>query len=781
MDRNDSPPKSPHDDNSNVSEEPGSMYEADTHQSVPRKRLGKYSRNRKLRREASKPTTLSLVELEKDSVVTSSSVDDSPVSPSDDLSQPPPQEVIDAEHKMFCAPEQPVDTTTTASVDPVTTDVAAEETPDYEADSTENAKEEIRDMEMKSIEDELKAVSLDAAAVHAEEKSLEDKPAGQEEKEEEEDDDVMVADLKEVPDVVVDLKVPEDVVPEQEPVPEVVEETGHVVTFPKSMAQLAEWAPCRFLVDANTNAITNRSDSQIRCHYSGVSETSKPLGPVVFVTPELGKWSAVGGLGVMVDELSQMLAEFNEETVMISPYYDRDRKGRQGYLTEDNIHWKMDIYVTFDHERIQVKVHEGVIKGVRLLFLQNQVYFPSPYPNRAQADTMKCVSLFCRAALEALCCLRIIPAVVVTNDWFTGLMPAYAKREHGGFFGDAFCNTTFFHIVHNLDPSYEGRIYPNPQDRALEAIHKLPVHLLVDQSWERVVVNPSRCAFMTSSTWGTVSPAYRWDLVHSSPLAAHMTRHQAPFAFPNGVPVALRTQQLEERAGTSHDEAKKTLQERYFNGRVDPTIPLFAFVGRITEQKGVHLICQAAWELAHILQGRVQILIGGKATWDETYSGNCARELQKLRHHMPHIVWADPNLFFTDGPVVNLGADFGLMPSLFEPGGIVQQEFFVAGTPVVAFKTGGLKDTVHEYDRNTRKGNGFNFQSYHQGDFVYAIKRACEVFAIPEQYHQLRQNARESVVDASCVGLAWLGEFYRLRGRGDDFIQRFKPACTPAA
>ena len=39
----------------------------------------------------------------------------------------------------------------------------------------------------------------------------------------------------------------------------------------------------------------------------------------------------------------------------------------------------------------------------------------------------------------------------------------------------------------------------------------------------------------------------------------------------------------------------------------------------------------------------------------------------------------------------NLAADFGLMPSLFEPCGIVQDEFFVAGTPVSAFSTGGLK------------------------------------------------------------------------------------------
>ena len=47
--------------------------------------------------------------------------------------------------------------------------------------------------------------------------------------------------------------------------------------------------------------------------------------------------------------------------------------------------------------------------------------------------------------------------------------------------------------------------------------------------------------------------------------------------------------------------------------------------------------------------------------------------------------------------MLSLGCDFGLMPSLFEPSGIVQQEYFAAGTPVIAFKTGGLKDTVFEY------------------------------------------------------------------------------------
>ena len=60
-------------------------------------------------------------------------------------------------------------------------------------------------------------------------------------------------------------------------------------------------------------------------------QTNK-LGPIVFCTPELGRWSTVGGLGVMVDELSQGMVSLGHDVYMISPYYERNRKGETGYL-----------------------------------------------------------------------------------------------------------------------------------------------------------------------------------------------------------------------------------------------------------------------------------------------------------------------------------------------------------------------------------------------------------------------------------------------------------------
>jgi starch synthase len=125
---------------------------------------------------------------------------------------------------------------------------------------------------------------------------------------------------------------------------------------------------------------------------------------------------------------------------------------------------------------------------------------------------------------------------------------------------------------------------------------------------------------------------------------------------------------------------------------------MFGFVGRVTRQKGVHLILDITDDLIRNHNGQIHILVAGPAEMKEAYSAECAYRMTRLRHIYPNNFWADPSLFFTDGTLVNVGCDFCLMPSEFEPGGIVQHEFFIGGTPVIAYKTGGLRDTVIEYN-----------------------------------------------------------------------------------
>jgi hypothetical protein len=92
------------------------------------------------------------------------------------------------------------------------------------------------------------------------------------------------------------------------------------------------------------------NDTPYDVHYPAIKAArdilkANKLGPIVFTAPELGRWSTVGGLGVMVDELTVGLADLGEDVYVISPYYDKNRKGETGYLAKDpaGIHYLQNI------------------------------------------------------------------------------------------------------------------------------------------------------------------------------------------------------------------------------------------------------------------------------------------------------------------------------------------------------------------------------------------------------------------------------------------------------
>ncbi|GAM27650.1 hypothetical protein SAMD00019534_108260 [Acytostelium subglobosum LB1] len=485
---------------------------------------------------------------------------------------------------------------------------------------------------------------------------------------------------------------------------------------------------------------------------------SNILGPIVFITPEIGRFSTVGGVGVMLDELTRSLQLLGVEVHIISPYYNYGKGGRTGYLEkEEGIKWQRNVVTYVGPDKVEVGVHEGTDRGLHLHFLHHFEYFPTPYNSGSPIHQLKTIVLFAKASLELLCQIRLLPSVIVTNDWFCGLVPGYAKA---GAFGTTFNGTTFFHLVHNLEEAYQGRIYPDGNDD-LNWIHQLHRDLIMDPHSHVPVLNASRCALLTCNNWGTVSKSYLFDLLRTSHLANLLHQFPQAFAHSNGIRVKERRTQLTTLA-TSRHEAKALLQKKYFN-LVDETIPIFSFVGRIVLQKGVHLILNAMRELIGHYQGKIQVLVGGMANMKDPYASSCAWSMQALTKQFPNSFWADPDAFFSDGALVNLGSDFGLMPSLFEPSGVVQQEYFAAGTPVIAFKTGGLKDTVFEYNQIDETGNGFTFEAHKHTDFVQALHRAFAIYQSPHHYAKIRERSYESVLDMSVVAEAWAKEFSRMR------------------
>ena len=419
------------------------------------------------------------------------------------------------------------------------------------------------------------------------------------------------------------------------------------------------------------------------------------IGPLVFITPEIGKWSNVGGLSTMVNELTQGLARapFNLDVTVVSPYYDQNSKGETNYLQRPeygSIPFKQTMMgIRVGSQAADVGIHVGVVNHVKLIFLHSPLFFPKTYPEGSSEYRVKGITLFAKASLEALCQLRIVPSIIITNDWFCGLVPAFVKDKK--FFGQTFVGTTTFHIIHNLAPDYEGRVWPEPPMRIdqYNEIHGLPQTLLVDQFWSEKVMNPSRCALLKSDQWATVSVSYREEILKESSLRSLLkSKFDKPFAYSNGLLVDVARKAIADKLKDSaqlasvdltresqlehHVTAKELLQKIYFpSARPDARVPLFAFVGRITKQKGIHLICDVAEALFR--EGKnVQFIVGGGINKGEKYSEQQADRLRALHQQYPEKFWSNPGQFFSDGKLVNLGADWALMPSEFEPGGIVQ-------------------------------------------------------------------------------------------------------------
>ena len=517
--------------------------------------------------------------------------------------------------------------------------------------------------------------------------------------------------------------------------------------------------------------------------YTDVIAKSNKYGPICFITPELGRWSTVGGLGVMVDELTTCLSKLGQDIYIVTPYYHKNRKGQVDYLLDDAsgfIHLN-DFEVKID-KSYKFEIYFGKVNGVKLYFMHNEEVFPSPYADGDFQFTLREIVLMGKASLELLCNIRVIPSLIVTNDWFTGLTPGYGK---GGHFGEAFKYTTFFHICHNLEEAYEGRLYiPLFCNDTFNYIHQLDVNWIIDPSWQKKVINSSRCALLKSDQWGTVSKSYMADLLSSSPLKNIMKMHKCPFGYPNGIFKKNRIEKIKEMIVKVLNEdnikkdindidifdielrkkCKEKIQKKYFKlSSLDDSIPVFSFVGRLTQQKGVLLILQTAEKI--IKNYKIQIIIGGMANLKDPYCVQCIEIINNLLLKYPKNFWAAPSEFFTDGTLINYGSDFGLMPSSFEPGGIVQHEFFIGGTPVLAYKTGGLKDSVFEYDYDNHSGNGIIFDIYDSDNLYNAEVRAIKLYKSKKDFELCRKNAFNSAIDVMDVAKAWGKEFYRLKGK----------------
>lgn len=207
----------------------------------------------------------------------------------------------------------------------------------------------------------------------------------------------------------------------------------------------------------------------------------------------------------------------------------------------------------------------------------------------------------------------------------------------------------------------------------------------------------------------------------------------------NGIDIAEFNPATDERITATYDAF--SLERRPPNKRalqelsqlpVSAETPLIGIISRLTDQKGFDLLDQIAVPLVE--QG-IQLVVSG--TGDQHYHSM----FQRLAARYPRQVAVHLTFSTEMSERIYAGSDMLLMPSRFEPCGVTQMLAMRYGSIPIVRTTGGLADTVQNFDPITNTGNGFSFARYDPFQFFAAVVRALEVYRFPNVWQELMQRA----------------------------------------
>jgi starch synthase len=182
--------------------------------------------------------------------------------------------------------------------------------------------------------------------------------------------------------------------------------------------------------------------------------------------------------------------------------------------------------------------------------------------------------------------------------------------------------------------------------------------------------------------------------------------------------------------------------------------PIVGMITRMTPQKGLDLL-RDALESVMALDLQLVILGSGDPALEGYFRDADARYPGRLR-----MVTAFDNAL---AHRIQAGSDIFLMPSRFEPCGLTQMYALKYGTAPVVRTTGGLRDTISEFDPHSGHGNGFVFQEYQSEALTAALARAVEVHRNREQWSRLMDNCFAADFSWDRAAHEYIDWFKRLR------------------
>jgi starch synthase len=352
------------------------------------------------------------------------------------------------------------------------------------------------------------------------------------------------------------------------------------------------------------------------------------------------------------------------------------------------------------------------------LFGRGYLYDP---PGSVASDNLIRFAFLCRGALQLCKHLGWFPDVIHVHDWPTSLIPIYLNtvEAHGPL-----AQTASVLTIHNIAHQAKFPAHDLPET------HIPWSELRADSLEDMGAVNPLKGGIYHATKLTTVSPHYAGEIqTPEGGAGLHPIVH-----FRSGDLVGILNG-IDERVWNPEEDrhiaapfsadnlvgksACKQALQRELGLTVRADVPLIGVVSRLSGQKGTDVILAA---LSRILDLDTQLVILG--------SGDPAAEgyLHVRSHHGGERFRAW--LGFHDGLAhrIEAGSDLFLMPSRFEPCGLNQMYSQRYGTLPIVRATGGLVDTVQNYDPSTGDGTGFMLWDLTVDSLVATVKWAVDTY-----------------------------------------------------
>jgi starch synthase len=462
---------------------------------------------------------------------------------------------------------------------------------------------------------------------------------------------------------------------------------------------------------------------------------------IFFVASEVSPFAKTGGLAEAAGALSKALKERGHDVRVMMPNYRAVNERK--YTLRDVIRLK-DMAIPLGGQMVKASGKSSFLPDskVQIYLLYHKQYFDRDglYQNSAgsdYADNAERFIFFCRGCLETLKLLQWQPDVIHCNDWQTALIPVYLKTlyKDDPFFKDI----PVLLSVHNL--AGQGIF-----DAAAVQKAGLPPDMFHPGGALEFHGKPNflKAGLLTADFLGTVSEVYAKEIQQSAECGMGLEgvlqarRHDLhgivngadyvewnpendgfiphPYSAANLADKVLNKQALLDRLGLAFDEA----------------VPLLAMTSRLDADKGFELVDEAFDRLMAL---GVQMAVLGSG--EEKYH----KMLTRLAKKYPRQLSVTPRYDNGLAHLVQAGADMLLMPSRREPCGLSQLHAMRYGTIPVVHATGGLEETVENFDLRAETGSGFVFKKYDADDMLKTLERALKVFQDKKHWVKLMKNA----------------------------------------